>query len=141
MTYWRYWMLLAGQLSGAVIILWNAVPAYRSLLLDRSSEPTSSSVLQVSLGAAMLLVCWQLRYRKVPLPVLPQRWLLGHLILFIARFSMILPGGLFSVIVFLRFEQISFSSPNMALLFGMLFALFCFTTELERLGRRLTTTE
>lgn len=141
MKYSRYWRLLAGQLSGAAVILWLAVPAYRRLLLDGSSEPTPPSTVALALAAALVLVCWWLRYRTAPLPALRQRWCLGHLILFVARFSFIVPGGLFSVIFFVRYEKLSFAGLDLALLFGTLFALFCVTTELERLGRRLTTTE
>lgn len=141
MKHSRYWGLLAGQLSGAAIILWTAVPAYRKLLLDGSSEPAPASTLTVALAAALLLVCWGLRFRTVPVPALRQRWWLGYLILFIARLSFIFPAGLFSVIFFLRYEKLSFSALDVTVLFVMLFALFCLTTELERLGWRLTATE
>ncbi|CAM5549935.1 hypothetical protein [Rhodanobacter lindaniclasticus] len=141
MKYSRYWILLAGELSGAAIILWNLVPAYRRLLLNGSGESTSAATLAVSLAAALVLVCWGLRHRTAPLPALQQRWWTGHLILFIARLSFILPAGLFSVIFFLRYDELRVSPLDTALLFGILFALFCFTTELERLGRRLTATE
>ena len=141
MKYSRYWGLLAGQLSGAAVMLWIAVPAYRGLLLDGSGEPTPASTLALVLAVALLLVCWWLRYRTAPLPALQQRWWLGHLILFIARLSFIVPSGLFSVIFFVRYEKLRLAGLDFALLFWTLFALFCVTTELERLGRRLTTTE
>ncbi|MBN8713537.1 MAG: hypothetical protein J0H50_06100 [Xanthomonadales bacterium] len=141
MKYPRYWRLLVGQLTGAAVILWLAVPAYRRLLLDGSVESTPASTLALALASALVLYwCW-LRYRTAPLPALRQRWWLGHLILFIARLSFIVPGGLFSVIFFVRYDKLSFSALDLVLLFGTLFALFCVTAELERLGKRLTTTE
>jgi hypothetical protein len=39
--------------------------------------------------------------------------------------------------VFARLDQIEFSLWRFALLFAVLFSLFCSTLELERLGRRL----
>ena len=70
-------------------------------------------------------------------PKLPVRRniVLGHAVLFLARLNFVFAGGLFATVVLVRASEIEFSWWRALMLFGVLFSLFCYTLELERLGQ------
>jgi hypothetical protein len=62
---------------------------------------------------------------------------LGHLILFLSRLNFIFAAGVFSAVYLVRFNDLDISLLGSVLLFAILFSIFCYTLELERLGRAL----
>jgi hypothetical protein len=44
---------------------------------------------------------------------------------------------MFGVVFFTRFQELQFSIWNVSLLLAVLFSMFCYTLELERLGKAL----
>ena len=61
--------------------------------------------------------------------------MLGHAIQFLGRLSFVFIGGLFGVVFFTRFEQLEFSIWKILFLLAVLFSLFCYTLDLDRLGK------
>ena len=57
--------------------------------------------------------------------------------MFLARLNFVFVGGLFSAVVIVRAADLEFVAWRAALLGGVLFSMFCFSIELERLGNRL----
>jgi phosphotransferase system glucose/maltose/N-acetylglucosamine-specific IIC component len=57
--------------------------------------------------------------------------------LFSARLNFVFATGLFATIVFVRFPEIEFSWWRALVLLAVLFSMYCFTLELERLGQAL----
>jgi hypothetical protein len=53
--------------------------------------------------------------------------------MFRARLNFIFTGGVFSAVVFVRFDQVKFSLRGADLLF-ILFSMFCLTIDVERIG-------
>jgi hypothetical protein len=135
----RYWFLLAVESAGALIILWRGVPIYRRILLGQilESGPPPNLVLWLLTGAALIQAGYwlngplELKIRSRP------RLLLGHIALFLGRLNLIFVSGVFATIFFVLFEDVSFSAFNSTFLFVVLFSAFCYTRELERLGRGL----
>ncbi|WP_449425540.1 hypothetical protein [Rhodanobacter lindaniclasticus] len=139
MKYSRYWILLAGELSARRYSVesrarLSKVAAEWIGRIDVCSH--SRGFARGSAGAGLLGASPPHGAAARAATAVVDR----HLILFIARLSFITPAGLL-VIFFLRYDELRVSPLDTALLFGILFALFCFTTELKRLGRRLTATE
>jgi hypothetical protein len=68
---------------------------------------------------------------------------LSHLLLFLGRLGFIFGGSLFAVVFFRHLPELDQSIDTLLmarrglLLLGSLFALFCFTLELERLGHAI----
>jgi hypothetical protein len=95
--------------------------------------------------AAVLLVqaCYWARYRYVPVWAPVRSVLAGHLLLFASRVSFFFGGALFSAIFFRHVPQLEMLPPlGQSLVKGcgvmvLLFTVFCYSLELERLGRAI----
>jgi hypothetical protein len=82
------------------------------------------------------------RLLRVPIPFRTPNVMLSHALLFIGRLSFIFGGSLFAVVIFRHFPALSWTSDRFDFIPVMrfiwfafaLFALFCVTLELERLG-------
>ena len=61
--------------------------------------------------------------------------MLGHAIQFLGRLSFVFIGGMFSVVFFTRFEELEFSIWKALFLLAVLFSLFCYTLDLDRLAK------
>jgi hypothetical protein len=136
---WRYALLVAMQTVGQLMILLQGIPAYRRLLDSRAYEGQIPTSLALWFGFGVLLVQsgYWINHQWGSEIVLRRRVVPGHLILFFARLNIIFFGGLFSATYFLRYDVINVTVLNMTLLAAVLFSGFCYTLELERLGRRL----
>ncbi len=141
----RYALLLTGQTACAAVMLANIHTAFRILIenLGSPNASTPGSALQLVTAAALGQACYWYRLRHVPVPDSYRNMALGHLLAFSSRLGFIWGGALFSV-YFLRHAPALALGPldiawRGALLIGILFALYCYTLELERLGSALQT--
>jgi hypothetical protein len=66
-----------------------------------------------------------------------QNPLLGHLVLFLSRLNFIFAGAMFSAVYLTRFNEIDIALWGFVLLSTVLFSIFCYSPELERLGKAL----
>jgi len=139
----RYLLLLAAQTACAAIVLTNIHAAFR-ILIENIGTPNAStpvSVLQLLIAAALGQLCYWYRLRNVPVPTGYRNIALGHLLAFASRLGFIFGGALFSL-YFLRHAPALTLTPlditwRGALLIAILFSLYCYTLELERLGGAL----
>jgi hypothetical protein len=85
-------------------------------------------------------VAYWYRLSKIPIPFGGSKVVLNHLLLFLGRISFIFGGALFSVVIFRHLPEVD-HGINMLMakrgleFVGALFALFCLTFELEKLGQ------
>ena len=83
------------------------------------------------------------RIRRVPVSICKTNIVLGHAVLFLGRLSFIFGGALFSVTAFRRLPALEVLPPihllgiRGVLVFAVLFSLFCFALEIERIGNAL----
>jgi hypothetical protein len=137
-----YLMLLLVQLVGAGLIVWKELPDFRQLALSPGHQlpfiPYSNfTTIGGLLRDAGRLLESSAVYSR---PSSPLKSLLSHLFLFSGRLSFIFGGALFSVVFFRHLPELAGSVHVLALsirgllLGGALFALFCLSLELERLG-------
>jgi hypothetical protein len=79
-----------------------------------------------------------IRHRlRLPLPQLLRNALVGYIVLFVARMSFVLATSVFGFVFIVRRPEFQIpTSRYFAVIIG-LFALFCYTQELEQLGRAL----
>ena len=75
----------------------------------------------------------RLRLRP-PLPRL-RNALVGYIVLFVARMSFVLATSIFGFAFIVRRPELQVPGSRYAVLLIGLFALFCYTQELEQLGR------
>ncbi len=130
------WLLFATESLGALIILWHGIPIYRRLLMGVTGQQAGGGViLWVSIGVAVIQVGYWVRLRCFPPPRFSRHLLLGHAIQFLGRLSFVFIGGMFGVVFFTRFHELEFSAWKVSVLLAVLFSMFCYTLELERLGK------
>jgi len=126
------------QSTGAGIVLWQGLPLYRYLMVG---VPEAVPQNPLTLWALLAVTLFQASFwpaRAVP-PVVGRtaRPFLAHLILFAGRMTFVYVGGLFAVVFYVRHAELRFAPWRETLLLAVLFSMFCYTLELERIGRAL----
>lgn len=138
-----YALLLCAQTACAAVVLANIHAGFRSLIenIGTPSPSTPAGLFELLIAAAFGQACYWYRLRNVPVPASYRNVPLGHLLAFASRLGFIFGGALFSV-YFLRHAPVLALAPldiawRSALLVAVLFSLYCYTLELERLGGAL----
>lgn len=139
----RYAILLAVQTLCALIVLFNIHASVR-LLIENIGTPhlsTRLSIVQLLLAAALGQACYWYRLHRVALPAIRRNLPLGHLLAFASRIGFIFGSALFSVYFLRHAPVVELSTADLiwrgSLLLAILFSLYCYTLELERLGSAL----
>ena len=135
-------MLFLAQAIGATYLFWECVNVYWGLVEDvGETQLLNRTMTALTLVSVMLLQCsYWYRLFKVDLPVQTKRVFLGHLVLFASRLCFIIASALYSFVIFRHLPEIELLTSWTTLLwrgvlfFLVLFSIFCFTSELERLG-------
>jgi hypothetical protein len=140
-----YLFLLLIQLTGALFIILAGLPEFRYLVAHPGEQlqyapydNPASPVIIIAMQAAY----WY-RLQCVQLPSQTSNTILSHLFLFLGRLTFIFGGSLFAVVFFRHLPEIDqgvdtwLMARRGLILVASLFALFCVTLELERLGRAL----
>jgi hypothetical protein len=132
----RYFLLFAMQTIGAAVLFWYAVPLFRQVLLDPGSHVVRPERLIWSLSAITLMQAgYWIRHRLRP--ALPQlrNAVVGYIVLFVARMSFVLATSVFGFVFIVRRPELLMPMSRYFIVIIALFALFCYTQELEQLGR------
>jgi hypothetical protein len=135
----RYFFLFAIQTLGAAILFWYAVPLFRQVLLDPGGHVARPENLVWSFSAITLMqASYWIRHRlRLSLPQLPRNALVGYIVLFVARMSFVLATSIFGFVFIVRRPELQIPTSRYFIVIIALFALFCYTQELEQLGRAL----
>jgi hypothetical protein len=135
----RYWLLLAVESIGALIILWRGGPAYRRIFFGgvSASGPPADLVLWMLAASALIQGGYWVNRALEPKLSFRSHVILGHIALFVGRLNFIIVSGLFATVFFLRFETVTFSALGLITFSIVSFSVFCYTRELERLGKGL----
>jgi hypothetical protein len=141
----RYAILMVVQTAAATFLFFTVFPIFRQVV-TQFGKPQDISLYQhvaVACGAAVLQACYWARFRRVPIPVPFRSAFVGHLFLFAGRASFFCAGAFFSAFFFRHFPELEQLPPlveGAAKVFEViliLFSLFCYSLELERLGRAI----
>jgi hypothetical protein len=131
-----YWILFLGQTIGDWTILSHLIPLFRRLVSTGIVEKTPPKIIVLAVvGVTMIQVCYWLDQHWFATLRQDCHPFLGHLILFLSRLNFIFAGAVFSAVYFVRFKELDVSFWGLMLLTTVLFSIFCYTLELERLGR------
>jgi hypothetical protein len=138
-----YQLLLAIQIIGAIVFVWQQMPEFRQIADSPGRQlryDLVSDLLPLAVAAAMQAAFWY-RLRKVPMPSWPRNPVISHLFLFLGRLSFIFGSALFGLAVFRHLPElgrgtdVALAAWRGAALIASLFALFCTSLEVERLGQ------
>jgi hypothetical protein len=132
-----YPFLLAIEVAGAVTILWHGLPIYRSLLEQTFVEHAEATVVGWAIAGIVLIQApyWLSTFKVFPSLAVSPHIFAGHVLAFIARLNFVFASGLFASLVYARGAEIEFVPWRALLLAAVLFSIFCFSLELERLAK------
>jgi hypothetical protein len=137
-----YLLLFAVQMSGAGFVVWDGLPAFHQLVLNPGQQVVSTrydGLGMIAVLSVMQFAYWY-RYLRIAMPFRGPKLFLSHVFLFLGRLSFIFGSALFSIVLFRHLPELSFDvdiflfGRRAVVLIVSLFALFCFSLELERLG-------
>jgi hypothetical protein len=138
-----YLLLLATQIFGAVIFIWQELPEFEQLLHspgEQLRKDIHSDLVIVGVFCVMQVSFWY-RVLYLPIPFRRANLFLNHLFLFFGRLSFVFGGALFAVVVFRHLPNLGQDADVLQatvrgmIFVGCLFALFCTSLEVERLGQ------
>jgi hypothetical protein len=141
--YIAYLLLLAVQIFGALVFIWQELPEFAQLLRNPGVQlprDVYSDLIILGVFCVMQISFWS-RLLYVPIPFRNSNLFLNHLFLFLGRLGFVFGGSLFAVVVFRHLPEIDrdidvLLAAERGLIFvGCLFALFCTSLEVERLGQ------
>jgi hypothetical protein len=141
--------LLALQIFGAIIFICQELPDFRQVARNPGKqlpEDIYSDLFTVGVFSTMQISFW-CRQLFVPIPLRRPNVFLNLLFLFFGRLVFIFGSALFSVVVFRHLPELGSETDIILaiqrgiLLVGCLFALFCTTLEVERLGLAFAASE
>jgi len=132
-----YPVLLASEVAGAVTILWHGVPIYRSLLEKTFVEHVDASVVGWAIAGVALIQApyWLSTFKVFPSLAIARHIFAGHALAFLSRLNFVFVSGLFASLVYARGPEIEFVAWRAVMLAAVLFSMFCFSLELERLAK------
>jgi hypothetical protein len=144
-----YVLLMFVQLFGSDFIVWKGLPAFKELVLAPGQQPANTPYDDNLIFAILVLMQAAYWYRllRVAIPFKGRRPVLSHLFLFSGRLNFIFGSALFSIVLFRHLPELGPATDVVlmarrgVLMVVSLFALFCFTLELERLGEALGKTQ
>ena len=138
-----YWLLLAIQIAGAISFVWQELPDFGQVLNNPGEQlpkDTRSDLMIAGIFFVMQISFW-IRVLRVPIPFQRPNLFLNHVFLFFGRLAFIFGSALFSVVVFRHLPELGRDTNAVlmmqrgAIFVGCLFALFCTSLEVERLGQ------
>jgi hypothetical protein len=138
-----YLLLLGAQMAGAIIFVWQELPEFEQLLSNPGEQLPKgihSDLVIVGVFCVMQISFWY-RLLYVPIPFHRSNLFLNHIFLFFGRLSFLFGGALFAVVVFRHLPRMGrdadvLQATERGIIFvGCLFALFCTSLEVERLGQ------
>ncbi len=125
------------------------MPAFVAIAdsLGRAIELPFRSTLGIMAALIAFHVAYWSRQRWAKLPGVPQNALLNHVFLFMSRLSFIFAAAFFSLVAFRHLPALA-NAPDLvvmaargSLLIAILFSLFCYSLEIERIGREMEPAE
>ena len=139
----RYVFLMVVETAAAMFLFLTVFPIFRQVVTQLGQPQDVSPYQQVAVacGALVVQACYWIRFRWVAIPAPFRNALVRHLFLFASRVSFLFGGALFSILFFRHVPELdqspSFIRGAVRLLEVLLalFSLFCYSLEIERLGR------
>ena len=131
-----FWTLFVVQTAALFVLASYAIPVYRLLFVGPGlAEPGASARLPLFCAASLMQICYWSRRHFLGLPRLRHDDLSGHLLLFIARSLFVSSATFLPIVFFVRYTDTTPSPFGVVLVPLVLFSVFCYAWEVERLAR------
>ena len=130
--------LLAVETVGIAIILLDALPIYREMIRKISDHtPRPGVPWWAWAGIALALGAYLTRVRLRPSPPPSGHAVAGHILSFVGRLSFVVATSTFSLVFINHFGELNLPPRRMVSILVLLFAIFCWTLDIERLAKAL----
>jgi hypothetical protein len=132
----RYLLLFGLQTIGALVVLRFALPLYRDAVANPAAHRASVGPLIWGSAAIILMQTgFWIRHRlNPPLPRF-QNALIGYLILFSGRMSLLVTAAIFGFVFIIQRPEFHIPVSRYVLTLVGFFSYFCYTQDVERLGK------
>jgi hypothetical protein len=124
------------ETAGVALVLWDGIPLFRHLIRFEQTETGVDERMMVAAVIFILLPYWALLRYDPPFD-LPRQQFFGHIFLLVNRMVFIFASGVFSLVVYRYWDVFKPSFFKTTLMMVVLFAVFCFSRHLERIGNLL----
>ena len=140
---WIYAVLLGAQTVAALVLFWMVFPIFYSLVTHLGERQKLDFTQQIAIvaSAALLHCFYWTRLKWVPVTPPFHSVFVAHILFFASRVSFFFGGALFSAIFFRHLPELDVFLPlgqtvvKSLYVAGVLFGLFCYSLELDRLGK------
>jgi hypothetical protein len=140
-----YAALLAVQTLAVGLLLWILFPIFYSVVthLGEQQDIRPFRQLGVLAGTLLLQTCYWARVRWVTVQPPCHNMFIAHPVFFAARMSFLFGGAFFSAIFFRHLPELGSLPPfgealiRAVSIVAILFGLFCYSLELDRLGKAI----
>jgi hypothetical protein len=129
-----FWTLFVTQTAALLVVGAYAIPVYRLLFIGPGAGVPGAVPLPLFFAATLMLVCYWSRRRLLRVPRVRRDDLSGHILLFLAR-TLFVCAASFVPLALVRFGEVTPSPLGAVAAPLALFAVFCYSWELERLAR------
>jgi hypothetical protein len=138
-----YMCLLAIQVLGGAALIWQALPEFRQIAAhpgEQLPQDASGDLMVVGVLVITQIAFWY-RQSRIPIPFRRPNIFLNHVLLFCGRLGFIFGSALFAVVVFRHLPELDLgidillAARRGVILVASMFALFCTSVEVERLGQ------
>jgi hypothetical protein len=140
-----YPLLLVAQSASAFFLFCQVFPIFRSVVtnLGARQDIELSTQIIIVIAAIILHACYWARLRWVDIEAPFHSVLVGHGLLFASRLNFLFSGAFFSAVFFRHLPELASLPPfgealvQALSIAAVLFGLFCYSLELERLGKAI----
>lgn len=142
----RFRLLFVAETAAVAALLWASAPIYRAIMAAPGQQLADipSSPFLIIMGLVVFHAAYWYRLRRVDVVVDTRSLFLSHLVVFAGRLCFVFGGAMFGLVVFRHLPDMSevvdplrLISRSLAML-TVLFSLFCYALELERIGVALS---
>jgi hypothetical protein len=130
-----FWTLFLTQTAALAVVCAYGLPLYRLFITAPGADAASGDRrLPLFCAAALMQICYWSRRRFLAMPPVRHDDLSGHILLFLAR-TLFVFAAAFVPIAFALYADAPPSPLGVVLVPVVLFAVFCYAWEVERLAR------
>ena len=136
-----FWCLVVAQAVGSQVIIWTAIPVYRQLL-SHDMRGVGTVEIGIVLAAVVIMqAAYWINYGLQPRLEFRRNRVAGHLLQWVGELSYFFPNAFAAVVIFDRLGELEFRPGRVLAFVGVLFAVFCYKKQLDRLGTEICGTE
>jgi hypothetical protein len=132
-----FYLCLAMEVAGSLVILWHGVPIYQRLVAGGPGGAASADFLAAWLAIAAMQGGHWVGFRLLPRLRIRRHVLFGHVLVCIGELSLFFSNALATVVLFERIHELDLTWWKMITLAAILFAVCCYKHQIATLGERM----